>query len=52
MAFTTDNTTGYTQAQLDALNAELAAILAAIDSDDTDARHEAEKAFADQVSRR
>jgi hypothetical protein len=53
MAFTTiDNTTGYTQAELDALNAELAERLAEIDPDDTDARAEAEKAFADEVSRR
>lgn len=50
--FTRDNTEGYTQAELDALNAELAQRLAAIDPDDTEARAEAEKAFADEVSRR
>jgi hypothetical protein len=50
--FTTDNTEGYTQAQLDALNAELVARLAAIDPTDTDARDDAEKAFSDEVARR
>ena len=50
--FTTDNTDGYTQAQLDALNAELTAHLATIDPEDTDAREQAEKAFADEVARR
>ncbi len=50
--FATDNTEGYTQAQLDALNAELATRLAAIDPSDTDAREEAEKAFNDEVARR
>lgn len=52
MAFTTDNTDGYTDDQLAALNAELAAILAAFAPDDIDGRAEAEKAFADEVSRR
>lgn len=50
--FTTDNTEGYTQAQLDALNAELAERLAAIDPNDTDARFNAEQAFSDEVARR
>ena len=50
--FTTGNTDGYTQAMLDALNAELAGRLAAIDPDDIDARAEAEKSFADEVARR
>lgn len=49
---TTDNTTGYTQDQLDTLNAELVTRLARIDPDDTDARERAAKAFADEVSRR
>jgi len=52
MAFTTENTEGYTAAQLAALNAELAARLAEIPADDTDARMEVEKAFSDEVSRR
>lgn len=52
MAFTTDNTQGYTDAELAALNAELAAKLTAIDPDDTDARAEVEKAFHDEVSGR
>jgi hypothetical protein len=50
--FTQDNTSGYTEAELAALNAELATVLVAIDADDTDARAQAEKAFADEVSRR
>ncbi len=50
--FTMDNTTGYTQQELDALNAELAQRLAAIDPDDVEARQDAEKAFADEVSGR
>jgi hypothetical protein len=50
--FTRDNTSGYTEAELAALNVELATVLAAIDPDDTDARERAEKAFADEVSRR
>lgn len=52
MAFTTDNTEGYTAAELAALNAELAERLATIPADDTDARDAAEKAFADEVARR
>ena len=51
-AFTTENTTGYTQQELDALNAELVERLAGIDPDDIDARQEVEKAFADEVSHR
>ena len=50
--FTTDNTHGYTAAELAALNAELADILAQYAPDDTDGRAEAEKAFADAVSHR
>jgi hypothetical protein len=50
--FTDENTTGYTAAELAALNAELAARLAEIPEDNTDARNAAEKAFADEVSRR
>lgn len=50
--FTTDNTDGYTQAQLDALNVELTERMATIDPNDTDARADAEKAFHDEVARR
>ena len=50
--FTTDNTAGYTTEELAALNAELAAILAEIDENDVEAHYAAEKAFADEVSRR
>ena len=50
--FTADNTTGYTQEELDALNTELTERLDMIDPNDTDAREEAEKAFADEVARR
>lgn len=49
--FTMENTEGFTQAQLDFLNAELAERLAEIDPDDTDARQRAEKAFSDEVGR-
>lgn len=52
MAFTIDNTEGFTPAELAALNAELAERLATIPADDTDARAEAEKAFHDEVARR
>lgn len=52
MAFTTDNTEGYTTTELTALNVELATRLAEIDPDDTDARIAVEKAFSDEVSRR
>jgi hypothetical protein len=48
--FTTENTTGYSQTELDALNAELAERLAGIE--DPDEREEAAKSFADEVSRR
>lgn len=50
--FTQDKTTGYTDADLAALNEELASRLAAIDPSDTDARYEAEKAFAHEVAQR
>jgi hypothetical protein len=52
MSFTRGNTEGYTDAELAALNAELAERLAAIDPDDIEALQDAEKAFADEVSRR
>lgn len=45
------NTTGYTNEQLAALNAELAARLAGLDPD-SDEYQQAEKAFADEVARR
>lgn len=51
-AWTTDNTEGYSQEELDALNAELARRLAVIDPNDTDAINEATKAFADEAARR
>jgi hypothetical protein len=50
--FNTDNTEGYTAAELDALNAELAVRLAEIDQDDTYALIAAEQAFADEVAGR
>lgn len=52
MPFSLDNTEGYTQAELDTLNAELIERLAAVDPDDTDLRAQVEKSFADEVSRR
>lgn len=53
MTFTADNTEGYTQAELDALNAELAERLAAAGAEaGTEAAVEIEKAFADEVARR
>jgi hypothetical protein len=52
MTFSQDNTTGYTDAELAALNDELAARLAAVDPDDIEARQQIEKAFADAVSGR
>jgi hypothetical protein len=52
MPFTPDNTDGYTQEELDALNAEIDDVLSEIEEDDLDARYAAEKAFADEVSRR
>jgi hypothetical protein len=50
--FTTDNTEGYTIAQIAAFNAELAAILAGIPESDIEAREAAESAFADAVAQR
>lgn len=51
--FTMDNTTGYTQAELDALNAEFAARLVAEGIEPgTDEAQAMEKAFADEVARR
>ena len=50
MAFTDENTTGYTKKQLADLNTELAQRLAGIK--DPEERDAAEKAFADEVSRR
>jgi hypothetical protein len=50
--FTSDNTDGYTAAELDVLNAELAVRLAEIDQDDTYALIAAEQAFADEVAGR
>lgn len=53
MAFTLDNTTGYTQAELDALNAEFAARLVEAGVEEgSDEAHEMAKAFADEVARR
>ena len=52
MAFTTDNTEGYTDAELAALNAEMALKLALLPHDDTDARAAAEKAFHNEVAGR
>jgi hypothetical protein len=52
MAFTPDNTEGYTQEELGALNRELDDVLNEIEEDDLDARYAAEKAFADEVARR
>lgn len=50
MTFTMDNTEGYTQEELDALNAELDERLEGVD-DPLD-QVEIEKRFADEVSRR
>lgn len=50
--FTLDNTEGYTQAELNALNAELQTRLAGIDPEDVEMRQQVEKSFADEVSRR
>ena len=50
--FTQQTTDGYTDAELDALNAELAARLSSIDPDDTDALTAAEKEFAHEVTKR
>ena len=50
MAFTHDNTEGYSDEELAALNAGLRRRLAAIDPDDVEARQQAEKAYADEMS--
>ena len=47
MEFTTDNTTGYSQTELDALNAELSRRLCEVDEADRD---EIAKSFADEVA--
>lgn len=47
MEFTTDNTTGYSQTELDALNAELSRRLCEVDEPDRD---EVAKNFADEVA--
>lgn len=53
MAFTMENTAGYTQAELDAFNAEFAARLEAAGVEPgSDEALEMEKAFADEVARR
>jgi hypothetical protein len=49
MTFTQDNTQGYTDAELAALNAELAQRLDSVDDED---RADIEKAFADEVAAR
>lgn len=49
MAFTQDNTTGYTDAQLAALNEELAQRLKGVPDED---RADVEKAFYDEVAGR
>ena len=49
--FTQYNTEGYTDEQLAELNAELAKRLRGLDPD-TEAYHEAEKDFNDEVARR
>lgn len=51
MAFTQQNTDGYTDAQLAALNAELAERLNGLDRD-SDEYQQAEAAFADEVAKR
>jgi hypothetical protein len=43
---------GYTQAEMDALNAEWAARAAEFGPDDIEARNEALKAFCDEVAQR
>lgn len=48
--FTMQNTDGYTQRELDALNAELAERMANVEWWDTDRRNEIEKAFSDEVA--
>ena len=52
MWFTSENTQGYTDAELDALNDEMDEIMSMIDPDDIDAQNEAEKAFKDKVAAR
>lgn len=53
MAFTADNTEGYTAAELAALNAELAQRLAAAGAEPgSDEAAEIEKAFHDEVAGR
>lgn len=49
--FTQDNTSGYTDAELSALNAELAQRLDGVEPGSDDA-HRIEKAFSDEVSHR
>jgi hypothetical protein len=49
--FTMDNTEGYTQTELDALNAELADRLEGLEPG-TDEYSEVEKCFNDEVARR
>jgi hypothetical protein len=50
--YTFENTENYTQAELDALNAEIEARLAEIDPMDYDARNAAIKRHADEVAQR
>lgn len=53
MAFTTENTEGYTAAELAALNAELAARISDAGAEPgSDEALEIEKAFHDEVARR
>lgn len=49
MTFRPDNTTGYTQAELDELNRRLGAALAAAEPIADDIREDVEKSFAEQV---
>lgn len=49
--FTIENTEGYTQTELDQLNAELAERLEGVEPH-TDKWYQAEKAFSDEVARR
>jgi len=50
--FTRENTEGYTQEQMDKLNAELSERLQDVDTDDIDQIDFIEKWFADEVARR
>ena len=52
MAFTTENTQGYSDAELEALNAELYARTAHIPLDDVEAMRAFEQAFAYEVAAR